>query len=325
MRSKFLFSIVDDTDDSTLENTRPIYDFLYENGIYITKTVWVYPPRDNHSSGDSLQRPEYLEFIREIRDKGFEIGMHGVGSGVFKREEILEGLEEFREKLGEYPRIHVNHSYNPDSIYGGYKRFNWPFSWIVRSIYKQYAGVFQGEIEGSENFWGDKHKELIRFSRNHEFAGLNTSRYDKYMPYRDPRRTEYANYWYSATFAPNQWVFNHVLTPQAVKKLEQQRGACILFTHLGYYMKDGRIDPGFRERIKLLAGNPSGHYLPVSGLLDILAEERREKGQEPYPLLPLYAKFLMEIRHLFTRVKYRRFLKLDDYAFKELNKNMFVE
>lgn len=325
MRKGFLFSIIDDTDDSTLENTRPIYDFLHENGIHITKTVWAYPPRDEHSSGDSLQRPEYLDFIKDIKDKGFEIGLHCVGSGEFKRAEVLKGLEEFKDKLGEYPRIHVNHSYNQDSIYGGYKRFNWPFNWIVSSIYKQYAGVFQGETDGSEYFWGDKHKELIKFSRNHEFGGLNTTKYDKYMPYRDPRRSDYANYWYSATFAPNQWVFNHVLTKKAIQKLEEQKGTCILFTHLGYYMKDGKIDPGFKERIKWLADNPAGQYMPVSALLNTLADERRDQGKEPYPVLPALAKFFMEFRHLYTRVRYRQFLKLDDYAFKELNKEMFVK
>lgn len=43
---KFASTIVDDTDNGTIENTKPIYDFLYEHGLIITKTVWVYPPRD---------------------------------------------------------------------------------------------------------------------------------------------------------------------------------------------------------------------------------------------------------------------------------------
>ena len=86
---KFWFSIVDDTDDATLENIKPVYDFLYSKGILITKTVWVYPPRDKPSSGDSLQRPEYLEFIRDLHRKGFEIALHNVGSGDYTREEIL--------------------------------------------------------------------------------------------------------------------------------------------------------------------------------------------------------------------------------------------
>ena len=125
---KFNFTIIDDTDDATLENIRPVYDFLTEKGIFITKTVWVYPPRDKYSKGDSLQRTEYTEYIKELHSRGFEIALHNVGSGDYTRNEILKGIEEFKEKLGFYPKIHINHSYNKDSIYGGSKRFNWPFN-----------------------------------------------------------------------------------------------------------------------------------------------------------------------------------------------------
>ena len=34
----FYFTIIDDTDDATLENIRPVYDFLTSKGIFITKT-----------------------------------------------------------------------------------------------------------------------------------------------------------------------------------------------------------------------------------------------------------------------------------------------
>jgi hypothetical protein len=323
-KKNFVFTIIDDTDDATLENTKPIYDFLHEKGIYITKTVWVYPPRDKHSAGDSLQRSEYLEFIKDIQEKGFEIGLHNVGSGSFSRREVLKGLEEFKEKLGQYPKIHINHSYNPDSIYGGDKRFNRPFNWIVRKMYPQYSGVFQGEIAGSDFYWGDKHKEIIQFNRNHEFDGLNTIKHDKYMPYIDPNRSDFTNYYFSATFAPNQWVFNHIVTPGAIKKLEKENGICIIFTHLGYFMKNGKIDPGFVERINWLSANPNGLYKPVSFVLNEIVETRKSNGQAPYPKIPTSAKFRMEFQHLLTRVKYRKLVKLDDYAFKNLNKEMFV-
>lgn len=321
----FYFTIVDDTDDSTLENTKPIYDFLFERGILITKTVWVYPPRDEPSSGDSLQRKEYLDFIKDIKSKGFEIGLHNVGSGDYKRDEILKGLEEFKTKLGEYPKIHINHSYNPDSIYGGYKRFNQPFKFLVKKMYPQYAGVFQGEEKKSDFFWGDKHKEIIQYNRNHEFEGLNTRKYDKYMPYVDPKRSQYSNYWFSATFAPNQLVFNHLVNKETIQKLEKQGGVCIIFTHLGYYMKNGKIDEGFVERINWLAKNKNGVYIPVSKVLDKIVEERKERGEKLYPEIPLVTKFFMELRHLLTRIKYRKFVKIDDYAFKNLNKEMFVK
>lgn len=51
---KFYFSIIDDTDDATYENIKPVYDFLYDKDIFITKTVWVYPVLDKYSSGIAL-------------------------------------------------------------------------------------------------------------------------------------------------------------------------------------------------------------------------------------------------------------------------------
>ena len=32
------------------------------------------------------------------------------------------------------------------------------------------------------------------------------------MPYTDPIRCKYANKWFSATFAPNQDVFSHIMS-----------------------------------------------------------------------------------------------------------------
>lgn len=317
MQDLFYFTIIDDTDNSTLENTKPIYDFLYEKRIFITKTVWVYPPRDADSFGDSLQRPEYLKFIKEIQEKGFEIGLHHVGSGNFSRNEILNGIEEFKEKLGEYPKIHINHSYNPDSIYGGHKRFNWPFNWMIKKLYPRYAGRFEGEIEGSPNFWGDKHKEIIRFNRNHEFDTLNLGRTDEYTPYVDPNRSKYSNYWFSATFAPNQWVFNRVVTQASIQKLAAENGRCIVFTHLGYFMKDGVIDPGFVKRINWLSAYKNGRFIPVSVVLNTIAQQREKAGKVPFPTLPNAVKFRMELMHLITRFKYRNLIKIDDYAFKK--------
>ena len=321
----FYFSIVDDTDDATLENIKPVYDFLYEKGILITKTIWVYPPRDKPSSGDCLQRPEYVEFIKDLHSKGFEIALHNVGSGDYTREEILEGLEEFKDKLGFYPKIHINHSYNKDSIYGGTKRFNWPFNKIVNGMYPQYAGEFQGEIEGSASFWGDVHKKMITYNRNHEFRNLNTLAVDPKTPYIDPKRSRFSNYWFSSSFAPNQLVFNHLVSRKNVDKLVSQGGTAIVFTHFGYFYKDGKLDQGFIEAIDYLTSQKDGNYMPVSQLLDLRAEERRRKGKTPYPTISWFYKFRLELIHLLTRVYYRKFNKIDDYAFKDLDKDMFVE
>ena len=58
---------------------------------------------------------------------------------------------------------------------------------------------------------------------------------------------EFCNYWYSSTFAPNQWMFNHIVTKESIDRLEKEGGICILYTHLGYYHKNGKVDEGFQR------------------------------------------------------------------------------
>ncbi|GLI51894.1 hypothetical protein TSYNTROOL_19800 [Tepidanaerobacter syntrophicus] len=119
---EFAFTIVDDTDNCTGDNIKPIYDFLYDHRILTTKTVWVYPPR-NHFTGDCLLDSDYLNFIIDIKSKGYKIGLHNVGSGEFNRENIKEGIDLFNEKIGFYPNLHINHSSNLDNIYWGNERY----------------------------------------------------------------------------------------------------------------------------------------------------------------------------------------------------------
>ena len=43
--ARFAFTILDDTDDGTVQNTKPVYDALFELGIKASKTVWAYSGR----------------------------------------------------------------------------------------------------------------------------------------------------------------------------------------------------------------------------------------------------------------------------------------
>lgn len=310
---KFAFTIIDDTDDAFLGCIEPIYDFLHSKGIRSTKTVWVYPPRDQESKGHSLQHRGYRAFVQKLQDRGFEIGLHNVGSGKFYRNEILAGLEEYKDCLGKYPDIHINHSYNADSIYGGNKRFSFPFSMIVEMMHPAYARRYLGEVVGSPHFWGDVHKDIIRYSRNFETDCLNTLKFNPYMPYVDGQKAEFANKWFSATFSPNQWVFKRVVTKEAIDKLEEEGGVCILYTHLGYYTLSGEIDRNFVDIITYLAEKDSVWLAPVSTILDYLDCARNAGVSEKLPTL---ARWRMEFKYLWIRFKYRYLVKIDDHTFK---------
>ena len=89
---RFSFSVLDDTDDSTLENVRPIYAMLREYGFRTTKTAW---PLDcpegsrNFFAAQTLQDKEYLRFVHELVDEGFELAFHGATMESSPRERTL--------------------------------------------------------------------------------------------------------------------------------------------------------------------------------------------------------------------------------------------
>jgi len=314
-KKKFIFTIIDDTDDAFTETIKPIYDLLHKNGLRITKTVWVYPVRDvGVSKGDSLQDIGYKEFVLDIKAKGFEIALHNVGSGDFTREEIISGLDEFKDVIGAYPTVHVNHSYNPDNIYCGNNRFSFPFNLIVKYLYPHYNRFF-GDKRGSRYFWGDLHKMYVKYSRNYEIDNINTYKVNPYMPYKDKRYDEFSNYWYSSTFAPNQWMFKAVVSKNSIDQLEKEGGVCILYTHLGYYFKNGEIDDHFKEMIEYLGAKESGLYVPITEVMEILTKNKRVTHKGEY--IPFFFKKKLELHSLVTRIKYRFFTKMDDFHFKK--------
>lgn len=311
---KFIFTIIDDTDDAFLPGIGEIYNILYQNGLRTTKTVWVYPPQDAPvSKGDCLQKPEYLSFVKDLINKGFEIGLHNIGSGEFKRSQIIKGLDFFKDNLGFYPKIHINHSYNKDNIYSGSKRFTFPLNIVVKKLYSAYDN-FSGDDPNSDFFWGDIHKSQIKYARNLEIDNINTIKKVPYIPYKEKRFDKYANYWFASTFASNQWLFNNIVTPQNIDKLEQEKGICILYTHLGYYTQFGVVDKGFKNMIEYI-GKKDGWYIPVSQVLDFLLKENGQAGK----YLPFGAQKKLEFHSLKTRIKYRFFKKIDDYHFKKSN------
>jgi hypothetical protein len=308
---KAAFAIIDDTDDAEMPGISDVYDLLIEYQIPTTKTVWVYPVKDTHLfRGNSLTGdPAYLEFIKKLIKNGYEIGLHNVGSGDFTRVEILHGLEEFNNLLGFYPNLHVNHSYNPDNIYGGDKRFSFPFDYLVRLIHSSYTG-FSGELKTSKHFWGDAHKRHIRFSRSYELDDLNLLRHC-HFPYKDQMYSDYCNLFYPSVFCSNQDLFNARISDRNLQNLISQNGCSIIYTHFGYFTERGGIEQDFRNSLELLKKYSSDiWFAPVS---EILCYLERTNGVRH---ISRNHKFLLEAKSLITRVKYRYFSKLDDYHYK---------
>ena len=295
---KFAFAIVDDTDGSTVENTKPVYDFLHELGIRCTKTVWVLPSTDlDHwpNRGASLADSQYLAFVLDLQSKGFEIALHGARGGHSRREEVEDALDRFENLFGYSPRIHINHSENRDNLYWGYAKLSVPpFRWLY--MISRGGSRSYGHDPQSECFWGDIAKDRVTYCVNFSFHDINVFKVNPLIPYHD-RAKPYVNYWFHSADGGYVTTFNELITRENVDRLEREGGVCFVYTHLASgFFRDGRLDPTFKERMEYLASR-DGWFAPASEVLDYIRKNRNERDE-----IGFRDKVYIELRWLFEKM-----------------------
>lgn len=273
---RFAFTVFDDTDFTTVENGPAVYDFLFDLGIITTKSVW--PVKGGGvpvNGGATCADTDYLAWVRRLKGQGFEIGMHNATYHTSNREQAIAGLERFREYFGQYPGIQANHAGCADGIYWGDARL----SGTNRVVYNLLTRCsnrrrFLGHVESSEFFWGDKCKQHIKYVRNFVFSDINTLRACPYMPYFDQERP-FVNNWFSSSEGADCRAFCRTVSEANQDRLEEEGGACIMYTHLGApdFVQDGVLNSEFQRLMKRLRSK-NGWFVPVSTLLDHLQEER---------------------------------------------------
>lgn len=300
---KFAFTFLDDTDNATIEKVKIIYDFLHSESIIGTKSVWFYPPKDNFHDTQYLQQKDYCALIKDLKNKGFEICLHSVGSGKFTRQEIISAFEAFKNIFGSYPRVHANHSNNPDNIYWNPEfRFSKPLSWMYKmynTVRRKERNKFQGQDVNSACFWGDFCKENIDYIRNYTFNGINTYKYDFRMPWRRKLTDRFSNHWFSSSDGHTVMEFNELLSPENLDKLERENGICIVYTHFAEgFLENGRLNEVFKQRIKDL-GSRNGWFVPVSELLDFIIEN---KANDDY----INQRYLLRLNYLWLKDRLRK-------------------
>jgi hypothetical protein len=280
---KFAFTIMDDTDVGTVENLGPIYRLLDELGMRTTKTVWSF----GHGGGetpfaetDTLEDGRFVEFVRWLHSRGFEIAYHGASMESSARERTVRSFRRYKELFGAAPRVYANHAYNRENLYWGVDRIDDPFLKVVYAgTGERPPGFYQGHLAESPFWWGDMAAE-IAYVRNLTFADINTLRWNPSMPYRDVRRPGVQR-WFSASDADGAAEFNALIAPEAQDRLEREGGVCIVATHLGKrYTQDDKVDATTERLLRRLASR-DGWFVPVGELLDWLAGQREGSADLP--------------------------------------------
>jgi hypothetical protein len=109
--------------------------------------------------------------------------------------------------------------------------------------------------------------------RNFTYAEIDTLAACPWMPYHDPDRP-YVNAWFASAEGADIDAYVRTLSEDNQDRLEASGGACIMYSHFasGFYV-EGRINDRFRVLMERLA-RKDGWYVPVTTLLDHIADQR---------------------------------------------------
>jgi hypothetical protein len=271
---QFAFTIFDDPDAQSVEGGKRVYGFLADLGFRTTRGVWPGAAvRTPNSGGAACDDIEYRRHTQELQRAGLEVGYHNHTKHSSTREEILAGLDAFRDYFGHDPVAMANH-YNADAIYWGPARLTPP----IRSVYvAATAGRTNrrhfGHVPGHSCFWGDACRERIRYCRNFVYRNINTLAACPWMPYHDPSKP-FVNAWYASTEGSNAGRFLNALSEANQDRLATEGGACIMYTHFGHgFVENGALAPRFCDLMRRLS-RMDGWFVPVSVLLDYLSRRR---------------------------------------------------
>ena len=235
-RSRFAFTIFDDTDLTTLTNGRPVYDLLTDLGLRTTKSVWTLAPDGRgRVGGQTCEDPDYRRWVTSVQDAGHEIGFHNATDEPSTRDRTILALDRFRELFGHDPRVGADHSGNLEAMYWGPHRL----SGVRARLYAGFERTLRphrrqgtGHVPTSPYFWGDVLRDRVDYWRNFTFAAIDVLDPCPVLPYHDPRRP-YVPWWFASTHAPTASALVEALSPERLDELEASGRACILYTHLG--------------------------------------------------------------------------------------------
>ncbi|MCG8582525.1 MAG: hypothetical protein MI866_21560 [Bacteroidales bacterium] len=298
----FAFTVFDDTDYTTLKNGPELYQFLYEQELLTTKSVWpIKGDLEPLVGGSTCEDPEYLEWIYKLKEQGFEIALHNVTYHTSKRMQINEGLETFKKYFGAYPNIHANHVGCMDSIYWGDERLS-GFNKLLYNLATRFrkSGKFKGTTHESNFFWGDLCQERIQYVRNFVYSDINTLKACPYMPYFDNRKP-FVNNWFASSEGANCQSFCETISESNQDRLEEEGGCCIMYTHFGSngFYENGHLNSEFKRLIKRISSK-GGWYAPVSTILDYIQNQRGKYAISNKEHRELERRWLMN-KLLYTR------------------------
>jgi hypothetical protein len=294
---KFAFTVVDDTDLTTIDNVKPVYDLLAGLGMKTTKTAWMLRGEGPAVlGGATCEEPEYLEWLLSLQRQGFEIALHNVAPCTSRREITSLALAEFHELFGPGKILFCNHASCGENIYWGEARLSgWRRVLYNLATRGRKRDISRGHVVGDPLFWGDLCQQQVRYVRNFVFDELDGLAVCPEQPYHDPTKP-YVSFWFTSADGADLKSFLANFTLKELKRLEDGGGLCIAYVHFANgFVQNGNVHPEFRQRMEFLA-SLHGWFVPASQVLDHLRQGTgpRERAIQPKRLRQLERKWLFE-------------------------------
>jgi hypothetical protein len=304
--AEFAFTILDDTDDTTVKNGRPVYNLLDNLGFRTTKTVWAFdtPPENQgpYFAAETLSSPEYLAWVHELAENDFEIAFHNATMGSSLRRDTIKALDFIKKEFGCPVRLHCNHGQNRENLHWGPDRYS---NNIIRKALALYAKFkshtnYEGQDPYSPYYWSDIADKEISYIRAFTFHQLNAAAITPGRPFSDLNKQKGALF-FNTTDASDISVFNKHVNKTSIDKLRKQKGWAIISTHLGkgFFYKD-KLNSEFQRTMEYLASLP-GWFVPVSELLDHVSTELGNNE------LSSFERSKLEFSHIVDRINGKLF------------------
>jgi hypothetical protein len=266
--------ITDDTDAATLAGVRGVYEVLAALGLKASKTVWAFAPAEpcgipalpeSILRGITLEDREYFDYCLSLRERGFEICLHGASAGNNVRARTERALALIEERFGG-AGTYICHAKNAENPYWHEKVApRGAARWALAPLSRYRCS---GEDPASPYFWGDlclKHVRHIRLFRTRD---VDTLARNPSMPYFDPEKPLVRG-WFAAT----KRSFHDCTSTESLERLESAGGLCVLYQYLHRYADaSGAVDPTFRADAERLAATPGVLVETTSALMERLRQ-----------------------------------------------------
>lgn len=243
---RWAYAMTDDTDKSTTQSTRVVYEYCLQRGIKPTRLLWTHEPTEKCGvvnpeepiSGASLEDTEYQDYCRDLQARGVTFGLHGASAGNSTRERTLDGIERFEHVFGTKPDLFIAHMRNAENIYWGASRYRNP---VLRAVAKSLIipASYHGDDETSPYYWADVCSQQIRYIRLYRTRSLDVLSKNPSMPFHDPRFPA-VRYWYSAS-GQNLELLGR-LTTERLNRVALRDGLILHYTHSSWFVDDPEAD-----------------------------------------------------------------------------------